>query len=296
MHYILEPDNRDCANEVLLEDMRATATRLGKHTLTKSEYNENGRFSTATIQNRFDSWNKALALSGLLVGKRMTIPKHELLADLISVASCLQTETLSGTEYSPIGKFSVATIQRAFGSWPIALEAAGLKVSENWHPRASNEELLSNLAKVWESLGRQPKKTDMTALLSEASAHSYVRRFGSWRSALENFVLSMEQPATSSNGYEYVPTQAEQTPQPSKRKTQRDPSWRLRFLVNRRDRFACCACGRSPATHLGVVLNVDHITPWSRGGETVLENLQPLCEVCNIGKSNLSMQINDALQ
>jgi len=31
---------------------------------------------------------------------------------------------------------------------------------------------------------------------------------------------------------------------------------------------------------------VDHITAWSNGGETILENLQTLCSDCNLGKSN----------
>ncbi|MCL4507775.1 MAG: HNH endonuclease [Chloroflexi bacterium] len=34
-------------------------------------------------------------------------------------------------------------------------------------------------------------------------------------------------------------------------------------------------------------LHVDHILAWSKGGETVLENLQTLCSVCNLGKSNV---------
>ena len=33
---------------------------------------------------------------------------------------------------------------------------------------------------------------------------------------------------------------------------------------------------------------MDHVVPWSLGGETVIENLQVLCEQCNVGKSNLS--------
>lgn len=31
---------------------------------------------------------------------------------------------------------------------------------------------------------------------------------------------------------------------------------------------------------------IDHIVPWSRGGETVLGNLQLLCSFCNQEKSN----------
>jgi 5-methylcytosine-specific restriction endonuclease McrA len=35
-----------------------------------------------------------------------------------------------------------------------------------------------------------------------------------------------------------------------------------------------------------VQLHVDHIYPWAKGGETVVENLQTLCMTCNIGKSD----------
>lgn len=57
----------------------------------------------------------------------------------------------------------------------------------------------------------------------------------------------------------------------------------------RRDDFKCRICGRSPAVHPGTVLHVDHVHPWSKGGETVMANLQTLCDQCNIGKSDLGM-------
>lgn len=61
---------------------------------------------------------------------------------------------------------------------------------------------------------------------------------------------------------------------------------KLRYTVLKRDNFKCCACGASPAKDPSVELHIDHIIPWSKGGETVLENLQTLCSRCNIGKSN----------
>ncbi|PQJ09230.1 hypothetical protein CJD36_020750 [Flavipsychrobacter stenotrophus] len=73
----------------------------------------------------------------------------------------------------------------------------------------------------------------------------------------------------------------------SKRATPREPGWRLRYMVLKRDLFRCVACGASPATNLGTVLHVDHIVAYSIGGESVMENLQTLCEVCNGGKGNL---------
>ncbi|WP_273854030.1 HNH endonuclease [Guptibacillus spartinae] len=59
----------------------------------------------------------------------------------------------------------------------------------------------------------------------------------------------------------------------------------LRFKVLERDRV-CMLCGRSPKDD--IILHVDHIVPFSLGGLTVLENLQALCNECNIGKSNRS--------
>lgn len=290
MRYELEPDNRNCPDAVLLGDLRAVASRLGKSTLTKDEYNKNGRFSAATMQNRFGSWNSALLQSNLSVGKRNSIPHQELLCDLQQVAERLGTKVVSVETYATVGKFSAPTISKAFGSWGNALAAAGLEVSSAWHPRTSDDELLSNLATVWEGLGRQPKQNDLRQPLSRFSSDTYKRRFGCWRKALEFFVENAANGASSTSSTEPSIAVGDITPSsPEKRRTQRDPSWRLRFLVNRRDRFTCRACGRSPANEVGVVLHVDHIVPWSKGGETTLENLQTLCEKCNLGKSDLPM-------
>ncbi len=68
----------------------------------------------------------------------------------------------------------------------------------------------------------------------------------------------------------------------------RKVNWRLRAIVLIRDNCICRMCGASPAKDQKVVLRVDHIQPWSKGGEgeTELDSLQTLCSVCNIGKSD----------
>ena len=69
-------------------------------------------------------------------------------------------------------------------------------------------------------------------------------------------------------------------------KRSRKISDKLRYAVLKRDNFKCRACGASPAKDSNIELHVDHIIPWSKGGETTLENLQTLCSRCNIGKSD----------
>lgn len=58
----------------------------------------------------------------------------------------------------------------------------------------------------------------------------------------------------------------------------------MRYDVLRRDGFRCVKCGRGRED--GVKLHVDHIKPVSRGGKSVMSNLQTLCEDCNCGKGN----------
>jgi hypothetical protein len=43
------------------------------------------------------------------------------------------------------------------------------------------------------------------------------------------------------------------------RHTSRSINLRLRFTILQRDNFSCCGYGRSPATNLGLKLQVDHI-------------------------------------
>lgn len=69
-------------------------------------------------------------------------------------------------------------------------------------------------------------------------------------------------------------------------KTSRVISDKLRYQVLKRDCFKCCACGASPAKDASVELHIDHIVPWSKGGETTLDNLQTLCSRCNLGKGD----------
>lgn len=57
----------------------------------------------------------------------------------------------------------------------------------------------------------------------------------------------------------------------------------MRIDVLRRDQHTCRFCGAKAPT---VELEVDHIVPVSRGGKTVMSNLQTLCSDCNRGKSN----------
>lgn len=59
----------------------------------------------------------------------------------------------------------------------------------------------------------------------------------------------------------------------------------IRYKILARDRFRCQGCGATSSID-GVVLHVDHIIPISRGGRSDADNLQTLCQTCNLGKGD----------
>ncbi len=286
----LSPNNRDQPDEVLLDDLRAVSASLGGRKLTRELYASRGRFAPATVANRFHGWGRALERAGLESPRHFSVSQSEAINDLQRVAQTLGVEILPITLYRQHGKYSEKVFAQNFGGWVNALKAAGLKTSDQFHPRTADEQLFENLEIVWQALGRQPMVNDMFAPRSRFSTHAYKRRFGSWRKALEAFVVASSVVAPENRQVSF-PSQSTthatlHTTQDALTVTSRTRSvgWRLRYAVLSRDHFSCMACGRSPANQPGVALQVDHVVPWSRGGPTIESNLQTLCEQCNGGK------------
>ena len=171
------------------------------------------------------------------------------------------------------------TISKQIG-WSNALSLIGVKLSQpQKNTKISEDELLEDILRLWIELGRQPTTTDLKNGLSLYPRRRFNARFGSWDEALSRFI-------------EWVNSEGFISPESSatglkKRSTSRDINNRLRYKILQRDYFKCCICGASPATNQETKLHVDHITPWAKGGETIIENLQTLCQDCNLGKSDL---------
>ncbi len=282
MKFELNPYNYGLSDEQLLSDLRSVADRLRKDYVTKEEYDKLGRLCSTTFQKRFGSWCKANELAGLKRIRNYHTTVDDCLADLKRVAASLGTDCITTLDYKKHGRFSLSLISRRIGSWEEAMGKAGLKRSPLYHKPITDEKLFENLEKIWEKLGRQPTRNDLERPLSRCSYSVYSRRFGTWRKALEAFVASFDRQADELKQDSQEAFHREPAPvSVSSHKTSRSISWRMRFLVMRRDDFKCQLCGVAPAIKPGTVLVVDHILAWAAGGETVMENLQTLCEQCN---------------
>ena len=303
MEFKLNDYHRNVSDEELLKDILRVSNSLGKATITRSEYvNNEGKYSHSTISRHFGSWLNALAKCGLSPEysqiSNQGIDIDDMVKDLQDVANRLCKKSITTTEYSQYGKYSLSIFLRKFGSWNNALRISDLEPFD--HPlgggaknKISDYACLEEIERIWIALGRQPTTTDIKNGLSKYSLHTYERRFGSWRKALEFFVAYMNGEKEIDRADEADNIQAPDDAQPKgeddkpTHKTKREVSLRLRFLVMKRDNFKCCMCGRSPATTAGLELHIDHIIPWSKGGETTIDNLQTLCSDCNLGKGNM---------
>jgi len=214
-------------------------------------------------------------------------PCEKLLDDVKKVANILKKETVSVSEYNDKGIFHSTTLIKRFGTWNRVLDTAKLKRSMTFN--ATREDLFKNLERVWISLSRQPISSEMKRPLSDFSITPYLNMFGSWQEALKTFINYIDQAQSEYNKVEddLNPSAVSVDLKNNKTKrTKREISDRLRFKILLRDGFTCRKCGRSPLKKIGVELHVDHITPWSKGGETIPENLETKCKECNLGKGN----------
>ncbi len=159
-------------------------------------------------------------------------------------------------------------IQRRFGSWRTALKTAGIQGAkgQNYTP----EELIENLEAAWRSLGRRPgaKTFRQHGTISDGP---YRRHWGSLKNACLKFSQYKRGIITRATLLRGSPKPRPQLP-PGLR-------WQLLKAANHR----CAACGKSSRDR-GTKLEIDHITPLSRGGSNHPKNLRVLCFHCNRGK------------
>ena len=290
MKFVLNEHHRDVSTEELIRDVKKVAIQIGKKTLTISEYDSNGKYHSSTIRRRIGSWKKVLELAELTIETRnFYIENQDYIDDLRQVAETLGKTTLTCSEYESQGRYSRGKLSKRFGSWENALVSAGLNPT-GYNISVSDTELLNDIEQTWVRLGRQPTTGDIKSGNSKYGMTTYIRHFGSWRKALEHFIeyINSEDEQIEESTLLLIEKPLCNTTASITHKTQRDINLRMRFLVMKRDNFKCRLCGASPATNPSVELHIDHIHPWSKGGETTIDNLQTLCSKCNLGKSNLT--------
>lgn len=274
------------SDEALLSELRRIAEELkGKH-LTRKLFTSMARVHSSTLEKCFGTWTAALDKAGI---SETVAPRNKLLTREIVLHALQKFATenpgKSITEQAVtenLGLYRGAII-RQFGNWKTLLSEVGLAPVPSGR-RYTDEECFENILALWTHHGRQPHFGELKHPPSTVGPKAYISRWGGWRSALSAFVKQVSEPSEpviEPNSSE--PDQKTQEGTAPKTPPRSIPL-ALRYKILSRDNFRCIICGASPAKDASVELHVDHIYPWSRGGQNIEENLRTLCSKCNLGK------------
>ncbi len=270
------------SDDDLLEDIRIAASTLGAK-ITFEQYATVGKFSKSPFNRRFGGWGKALIAAGLEANQARYLTEDELFENLEEVWIKLGRQPKYVEMRSPFSKFSGGTYADRYGTWVNAVEkfvdVANREPSEGELYSSSEDKsnLDSEAAENTQLVNELPTQVELNSFTENMESTSDSEVVANRKGDIYDDAKSLKVKAK-------ILTQVEER---FKHKTKREINWRMRWKVISRDYYKCVACGRAPAKDPSVELHVDHIKPWSKGGETVLENLQTLCATCNLGKSNI---------
>lgn len=276
----------------LIDEIKRVAKLVGNETLSVKRFDNFSKVHSSTIRKRFGSWKTALEKANCgdkIDTSNVEVSKEELLKDMMNIYSSIG-KSFTRKEFEQRTKYSATLIYKYFNKFSSALEEAGITPLKK-SMKYNDDDRFENLLTVWTFYGRQPNYSEMQKDPSVIGPKSYVSAWGNWTNALQAFVEKVNSNkvdgSESSNEYAYKKDMGNNEFKKRIPKTdRREIPIGLRFDVLKRDNYKCVICGRNPATNMNCHLQVDHILAWSKGGKTLKENLQTLCSICNIGKSN----------
>jgi len=125
MKFVLKPDNRNASDQDLIDDIKKVVKEFNKETITRDEYDEKGRFNSATIRKRFGGWLNALQKAGLSKTINYNTEINDLFKNIEEVWLKLGRQPFYDEMKPPLSKYngSIYRQKNRFGTWRKALEA-----------------------------------------------------------------------------------------------------------------------------------------------------------------------------
>lgn len=232
------------------------------------------------------------------------MPETKILEELEKASKHFNYIEFAWRDFDKVAKISANTVKRHYGTWKEALmvlkthlQQKGLDLSPRPHaPNRihSDKVMFDEMERIWQVVGQRPSRYEWEASAPKIAYNTYKQRFGGWTNACKKFIEYKMGDLILADDF-VLPEIDGMTPRDIKvaykPEFSRDVSLSIRLEVLSRDNFRCIYCGKSPATDLGTKLHIDHVIPFSKGGKSTSDNLQTLCEECNLGKSDRNIVI-----
>jgi len=93
-------------DEELITDLKRVSFKLKNDSVTRDEYNQHGKFHSATLQDRFGSWIKAKEKAGLKRREHRWISDEEYFKNLVEVWIKLGRQPHFSDMKTPLSKYS----------------------------------------------------------------------------------------------------------------------------------------------------------------------------------------------
>ena len=226
--------------------------------------------------------------------KRTRIDKfsrEKLINELEKTAKHFDYIEFGKRDFAQVANMSAGPVIKEFGSWSGAidflrehLKSKKIELKPRKRYFISDKELFDEMERIWKYVGHRPSRTEWESCNPKYTLGPYKTRFNGWQNACMGFIeYKMGKEILIKDNKTIIPDKAKRE---IREKDKRNIPLKIRLDILKRDNFRCIFCGRSPATDVGVILHLDHIIPYSKGGKSTLDNLQTLCSDCNLGKSN----------
>jgi len=117
----LTPYHRNIPKKTLLADLRATAKKLGTTTLSRTQYDAHGTYSSQTIKRRFTTWNHAITLARLTIHRQQAITTTPLFQNLQHLWLTHGRQPRQADLHVPHSRYTLRAYRATFGTWRQAL-------------------------------------------------------------------------------------------------------------------------------------------------------------------------------
>ena len=183
----MEPHRRYYSRRQLIEQLQRKAAKLGRSPKVSEITADTEMASIQTFRKEFGNYAKALKAAKLPPapqGKGHCYTRAELITQLQGkfAETGVVPTTRDANEDSTMASANV--FSRTFGSFKLALEAAGISMRRA-RAKYTRDELIQQLREKTDELGHAPRQKDVEMDSDMASVNTLVNEFGSFTAALE---------------------------------------------------------------------------------------------------------------